>query len=134
MHQSVECTAQFKGEALKFKKVVMLAGAVLAGLAVVLGAFGAHGLKSYLSPYELGVFKTGVTYQMYHALALLALGVSGVQSWLIFGSFFMGVLFFSGSLYLLTLLHVPAFGMVTPIGGALFVLGWVVFCKKIMDL
>lgn len=122
-------------------------GAVLAGLAVVTGAFAAHGLDSYFlkiyagetrkiagevvpaaSKY-LGDFKTGAEYQMYHALALIAVGLLGrmkpgrlltITGWL----FMLGIVLFSGSLYVLTLTDQPAWGAVTPIGGILMIVGW----------
>jgi len=105
-------------------------GAALAGLAVILGAFGAHGLKARVDPGLLVVFETGVRYHMYHALALLAVGLAagrwasawiGAAGWL----FLAGIAVFSGSLYLMTLTGVRWLGAVTPIGGVALILGWV---------
>src|SRR5205807_8916321 len=97
---------------------------------VAFGAFGAHALKSRLSPDLLGVFETGVRYQMYHAFALLivaaAIGHIGSARLLVLAGwfFFAGVLLFSGSLYALALSGVGMLGIITPIGGLLFIVGW----------
>jgi uncharacterized membrane protein YgdD (TMEM256/DUF423 family) len=105
-------------------------GAIAAGVAVILGAFGAHGLKSRVDPELLVVFETGVRYQMYHALALLAVGLARVH-WptaviSLAGWFFLaGILIFSGSLYLMTATGERWLGAITPIGGLAFILGWV---------
>jgi uncharacterized membrane protein YgdD (TMEM256/DUF423 family) len=105
-------------------------GSIAAFLAVALGAFGAHGLKSRLSPDLLAVFEVGVRYQMYHALALLVLGLSEGRlpaGTLRLGGFLFtaGILVFSGSLYALSLSGVRWLGAITPIGGLLFLSGWV---------
>ena len=96
---------------------------------VALGAFAAHGLRGRLSPEYLAVFQTGVLYQLIHAVALLGVGVMALhwRSRLLgaAGSLFaLGILLFSGSLYLLTLSGVGKLGMVTPLGGACFLAGW----------
>jgi uncharacterized membrane protein YgdD (TMEM256/DUF423 family) len=104
-------------------------GAVSAGTAVALGAFGAHGLRAMVSPEMMAVFETGVRYQMYHALALLALGLGFARlqgrmvtaaAWL----FVAGTVLFSGSLYVLTLTGTRWWGAVTPLGGVAFLAGW----------
>jgi len=104
-------------------------GAVAAALAVGLGAFGAHGLKSRVSADLLVVFETAVRYHMYHALALLAVGWAatrwtngwiGVAGWL----FLAGIVIFSGSLYVLVLSGQRWLGAITPIGGLALILGW----------
>lgn len=104
-------------------------GALAGGVAVALGAFGAHGLKSRLAPDLLAIFETGVRYHMFHALALLAVAwattrwtspwLSGA-GWL----FAAGITIFSGSLYLLALTGARWWGAVTPIGGLALILGW----------
>jgi uncharacterized membrane protein YgdD (TMEM256/DUF423 family) len=103
---------------------LLAAGALLASIGVALGAFGAHGLKATLGAAELGWWETAVQYQMWHALALVALGLSPIRAraaaWLFAG----GILLFSGSLYLMALTGVRALGMVTPVGGLLLILGW----------
>jgi uncharacterized membrane protein YgdD (TMEM256/DUF423 family) len=106
-----------------------VAGSVFALLAVAAGAFGAHALRVRLAPDQLTIFETAARYQMYHALALLAVGWAAAQwpsalttaaGWLFCG----GIILFSGSLYLLTLTGVRWLGAVTPIGGLAFLLGW----------
>ena len=105
------------------------AGALFAGLAVAAGAFGAHGLRSVLSPADLATFETAARYQMYHGLALLTAAwvaerwpgrLPGIAAW----CFIAGILIFSGSLYALVLSDVRALGAITPIGGLCFLLGW----------
>ncbi len=104
-------------------------GAAFGGLAVVLGAFGAHALRSSLSPDDLATFEIGVRYQMYHALALLAVawatsqwesGAVTAAGW----AFVVGIVVFSGSLYTLVITGQRWLGAVTPVGGAAFIVGW----------
>ena len=104
-------------------------GAGLMFLAVALGAFAAHGLKARLSPEMLTIWETGVRYHVYHALALLALGASrgpDKAGW----CFLAGIVVFSGSLYVLALTGEKRLGMITPIGGLLFLSGWLLFALK----
>jgi uncharacterized membrane protein YgdD (TMEM256/DUF423 family) len=107
-------------------------GAANAFVAVAAGAFGAHGLKARLSPELLAVFETGARYQMYHALALLAVAVLGVQrdldaaGW----AFLAGIFLFSGSLYALSLSGVRGLGAITPLGGLAFLAGWALFAFR----
>jgi uncharacterized membrane protein YgdD (TMEM256/DUF423 family) len=105
-------------------------GAISAFLAVGAGAFGAHGLRARLTPDLLAVFETAARYQMYHALALLAVawavtrwpgGLAAWAGWL----FVAGTLIFSGSLYLLALTGVRWLGAITPFGGVAFLAGWI---------
>ena len=110
--------------------------------AVMLGAFGAHSLKDVLSPAELLSFETGVRYQMYHVLVLLFVnmynGFSEKQKNSISYLFFLGILFFSGSIYTIQLTSITAKNIwfVTPIGGLFLIIGWilmfVIFVKKLM--
>jgi uncharacterized membrane protein YgdD (TMEM256/DUF423 family) len=100
--------------------------------AVALGAFGAHSLKSTLSPEMLTVFETGVRYQMYHAFALLAVGWAldrfGVSLFQVAGWLFVaGSVLFSGSLYALAVSGTRWLGAITPLGGLAFLAGWCVF-------
>ena len=96
---------------------------------VALGAFAAHGLKSRLTPEYLAIFHTGVTYHLVHALALLGVALLATQipgrlvTWA-GASFAVGILLFSGSLYVLTLTGVSKLGIVTPFGGLAFLAGW----------
>jgi uncharacterized membrane protein YgdD (TMEM256/DUF423 family) len=111
-------------------RTFLLIGAVLGFLGVAFGAFGAHALRARLSPELLGVFETGVRYQMYHAIAVLivaaAVGHSGRARLLVTAgwSFISGTVLFSGSLYALAITGVGILGAITPIGGLLFLVGW----------
>jgi uncharacterized membrane protein YgdD (TMEM256/DUF423 family) len=110
-------------------KVFFLAGAISGFIAVALGAFAAHGLKARLAPEALATFEVGVRYQMYHALALLAVAwactrwpgtATTAAGWL----FVAGTLVFSVSLYLLALSGEKWLGAITPLGGLAFLAGW----------
>jgi uncharacterized membrane protein YgdD (TMEM256/DUF423 family) len=107
------------------------AGAINAFLAVACGAFGAHALKRRLDGERLVIFETGARYQMYHALALIAvswLAATRGQAADIAGALFLaGIVFFSGSLYALALSGVRKLGAITPLGGLCFLLGWTHF-------
>jgi uncharacterized membrane protein YgdD (TMEM256/DUF423 family) len=113
------------------------AGAVSAFIAVLAGAFGAHALKNRLSPDLLAVFETGARYQMYHALALFAVAwalarwpttPTRAAGWL----FLTGTVFFSGSLYLLSLTGARWLGAITPVGGLLFLAGWAALAAGVL--
>jgi uncharacterized membrane protein YgdD (TMEM256/DUF423 family) len=114
-------------------RTALVAGALFAFLAVGLGAFGAHALKARLSTDALGVWQTAVLYHGWHALALIGVGAVLLQrpgvagfvcaAWL-FGA---GIMLFSGSLYALALTGVKTLGIVTPVGGLLFLAGWLAF-------
>ena len=99
-------------------------GAVLAFVGVGLGAFGAHSLEGIVTPERLDTFEIGVRYQMYHALALLAIGALPAKGHRAALFMFVGSLIFSGSLYVLVLSGVSWLGAVTPIGGVLMLIGW----------
>jgi uncharacterized membrane protein YgdD (TMEM256/DUF423 family) len=105
-------------------------GALSGGTAVALGAFAAHALKSRLDPQLLVTFETGARYQMYHALALLAVGLLAERTSdrllsASGGLFLAGTVLFSGSLYALSLTGLRGLGAVTPFGGVAFLAGWV---------
>ena len=111
-------------------RVCITAGAVFGLLGVAGGAMGAHWLQNILDPGDLKTFETGIRYQMYHALALLAAGVTADRwkavwftwtCWL----FTAGVLLFSGSLYSLAFTGIGLFGAVAPLGGLCLMVGWV---------
>ena len=111
------------------QRTFLLAGALAALVGVGFGAFGAHGLRGRLSAEMLGVFETAVRYQMYHALALMALAALSdrlngrlieAAGWL----FVAGIVLFSGSLYLLAVTGVTVLGAFTPLGGVAFLAGW----------
>lgn len=108
-----------------------LAGAIAAFIAVALGAFGAHSLRTKLSPEMLNIFETGVRYQMYHALGLIAVAWAitrwpeanlNAAGW----AFIVGIVIFSGSLYLLSITDTRWLGAITPIGGLAFLIGWAI--------
>ena len=106
-------------------------GAALAAAGVALGAFGAHGLRSIVTPERLAVFETGVRYHVVHALAVIAAAWAAHAAPQAAGPrwagalFVLGVLLFSGSLYLLVLTGVTTWGAVTPLGGLAFIAGWI---------
>ena len=113
-------------------------GALIGALSVIMGAFGAHKLKELLEPDVLSTYQTGVTYQFYHAFGLLAVGILYKRyqnNWMEWAGrlFILGIILFSGSLYLLTALQatrqvgLEGFGILTPIGGLLMVGGWLSF-------
>ncbi len=112
-------------------RVFLLLGSINAFLAVALGAFGAHGLRSRLTTEMLDVYKTGVQYQMAHALGLIlialllerrlaASGLAAWSGWLLTA----GIVLFSGSLYVLSISGVRILGAITPLGGLCFLAGW----------
>lgn len=120
-------------------KTWLIIGALLGASAVILGAFGAHGLEKASKKWQvkeevrqrrLDNWETGTRYQMYHALALVGLGLLASQRktrlvHLTGGAFFLGTLIFSGSLYLIVLTGITKFGAITPIGGLLMIVGWI---------
>lgn len=117
----------------------LVVAALMGGLAVVMGAFAAHGLRPVLSERMLATFETGARYQMYHALAigLAAFAMRGRASRLanIAAALFLtGTLLFSGSLYLLALTGVTSLGMVTPVGGLSLIAGWAALALAALKL
>ncbi len=109
------------------EKKIIVSGAILAALAVGLGAFGAHALKDFLQQTgRFEVFQTATQYQFYHALGLLAISRLNPSKW-VWMLLLVGTLIFSGSLYLLCLTQVKIFGAITPIGGSMLIAGWMVF-------
>jgi uncharacterized membrane protein YgdD (TMEM256/DUF423 family) len=110
-------------------RLFLLLGSLNMALVVMLGAFGAHGLKNVLSPAMLTVYQTGVHYHALHALGLLALAAVACHwpsSWLRRAAWWLlaGIILFSGSLYTLSISGVRALGMITPLGGMAFIIGW----------
>jgi len=112
-------------------------GAAFAFLAVALGAFAAHALQARLEPRYLEVFETGARYQMFHALALVVVGLllarwpGGMAIWAGW-AFVVGILLFSGSLYLLAVTGVRGWGAVTPVGGVAFLVGWLLLAAHLL--
>jgi uncharacterized membrane protein YgdD (TMEM256/DUF423 family) len=119
------------------ERTFIFLGSLFAFLGVALGAFAAHALESRLEPRLLEVFETGTRYQTTHALALLVLGLilarwpGGLGIWAGW-AFVAGILLFSGSLYILALSGVRAWGAVTPLGGVSFLVGWVLLGAHIL--
>ena len=111
-------------------KLFVSMGAIFALLAVLIGAFGAHGLRSRLAPELLAVYQTGVEYHFYHALGLLLIGLLAMHlpasdplrwaGWVMA----LGIVLFAGSLYLLALTGARALGAVAPVGGSAFIVAW----------
>lgn len=109
-------------------KVFIILGALCMMMSVGTGAFGAHGLEGKLSDKYMSVWEKAVNYQMYHGLGLILIGIiSGTTSinvnwagWLLF----FGIVLFSGSLYILALTQIRILGAITPLGGVLFIVGW----------
>ena len=114
-------------------KLFLILGGINAALVVMLGAFGAHGLKARMTVEMLAVYQTGVHYHLFHALGLLAVGIVALHivdsvylkwaGWLML----VGIILFSGSLYVLSLSGLRWLGMVTPFGGLAFIAAWIVF-------
>ncbi|MBL7690611.1 MAG: DUF423 domain-containing protein [Flavipsychrobacter sp.] len=119
----------------------LVSGSLLAALAVILGAFGAHALKALVTPEKLLVFETGVRYHFYHSLALLATGIiyshfPAKQLRLATGLFLTGIALFSGSLYAMVFVSISGgslgpLGVITPIGGLFFIAAWIMLALGI---
>ena len=122
--------------------ISLFLGAALAFLGVMLGAFGAHALKNkFPEPKHEQYWNTAVQYQMYHALGLLVIGIlsmdsligdSTLLSWASY-LMFAGVIFFSGSLYILAITGVKRLGAITPIGGLLFLVAWALVAVQVLS-
>lgn len=112
-------------------KTWLIIGACLAGVSVLFGAFGAHGLKTRVSSDDLGIFETAVRYQMYHSLGILFISTLGItksfpDNILLIPTYLMiaGIIIFSGSLYILVLTSTRWLGAITPVGGGLLIFSW----------
>ena len=126
-----------------YNKNIVVTASILAAITIAIGAFGAHGLKQLVDAKSVATFETGVRYQMYHCLALLVVGFAkpiseNTKKW-VFRFFLFGIVFFSGSIYLLALKEVLPFtvsflGPVTPIGGMLFIIGWLRLAFSLFSL
>ncbi len=124
-------------------KGILITGAILGALAVILGAFGAHGLKNLVDAQSIKTFETGVKYQIYHALLLLLVGgntlLSNGTKTTIMYLVIAGIILFSGSIYGLSTNTLTSFdfrkiGFITPIGGALLIAAWCVLIYKFIQL
>lgn len=119
-------------------RLFLFLGAANALLAVALGAFGAHALRNRLDEAMQSVYHTGNEYHFYHALGLLIIGIVAsllpVSAWIKTSGWmmFVGILLFCGSLYLLSILNLRWLGMITPIGGILFILSWASLCVAVI--
>lgn len=117
----------------------LILGAFLLALAVMIGAFGAHGLKSMVSAEKLVTFETGVRYHFYHAFGIVLLGLyqqlfASAKITVSMNAFLAGILLFSFNCYLYVLTDLKAFAMIVPVGGVLFILGWVCFAWSALKL
>jgi uncharacterized membrane protein YgdD (TMEM256/DUF423 family) len=111
-------------------RIFLIIGAIAGGLAVITGAFGAHGLRAVIDPSKLSAWQTAVDYHFYHALGLCAVAFAAERmpgsrliraaGWLMLA----GIVLFSGSLYVLSLSGIGKLGMITPFGGLAFIAGW----------
>ncbi len=119
-------------------RLLITAGALGAALSVVLGAFGAHGLKARLAPEMLATFQTGVQYQFYHSLGLILAGLvlhTLKASTLVSAAgvlMLAGIILFSGSLYLICFTGMRSFGMIAPIGGTAFIVAWLLLAVGVL--
>lgn len=115
---------------VRMDKTLIILGGLLAALGVAIGAFGAHGLRNVVAPDMLANYETGARYHLIHALAIFAAAfvasrfpdsaLAGAAAWL----FVAGIVFFSGSLYVMALTGMRWLGAITPIGGVAFIAGW----------
>ena len=117
-------------------RILLIIGSLFAALSVLLGAFGAHGLKNRLTMEDLAIFETAVRYQMYHALGVLLMGVASfylTEKLVSIPAYFLilGIIIFSGSLFLLVFTNLRWFGAITPIGGLCLIIGWLLFAYNI---
>jgi len=124
-------------------KQIAIVSVLLIALGIILGAFGAHGLKQVVSPEKVASFEVGVRYQIYHGIALLilSLNASKIEGTLkVFLAFILGgILFFSGSIYLLALndlfgADLSFLGPLTPVGGVLMIAGWGVLVRQLLKM
>ena len=114
----------------------LVIGAISGCLVVILGAFGAHGLKDILDEYGKSIYEKAVLYHMLHTMAILVLGLiekiqPEMQLSLAGWAFLIGIILFSGSLYILAVTGFKWMGMITPIGGVMFIIGWVMLFLKV---
>ena len=111
-------------------------GSISGCLVVIMGAFGAHALNDILDDYGKSIYNKAVLYHMFHSIALLILGLINkilpeiplsISGW----SFLVGIILISGSLYILAITGIKSLGMITPIGGILFIIGWIFLMLKV---
>ncbi len=117
----------------------LLTGSLLLAFAVLIGAFGAHGLKAMVTPEKLVTFETGVRYHFYHAFGILFLGLlrqatPALKLSLPYLGFLLGILLFSGNCYLYVVTGLKVFAIIVPVGGLLFLAGWAGVVLKLLKL
>jgi uncharacterized membrane protein YgdD (TMEM256/DUF423 family) len=121
-------------------QTMLVIGSIVMFLAVAIGAFGAHAMKPRLTPDMLKIYETGVQYHLVHGIGMLAAGIAGSQltnghalasaaGWCLLG----GIILFSGSLYALSLSGIRKLGAITPLGGLLFLAGWVLLAVAVIQ-
>ena len=120
-------------------KTLLLFGLFFSFLSVVMGAFGAHALKDKLSEYSMSIYDKAVFYQVFHALGILVIAILGqvfnTEQFNISGWFFViGILLFSGSLFILSVTGIKWLGAITPIGGIMFITGWFLLFFKVLKM
>jgi uncharacterized membrane protein YgdD (TMEM256/DUF423 family) len=120
-------------------KKSLITGTFLLALAVLIGAFGAHGLKNMVTPDKLVTFETGVRYHFYHAFGILFLAIIGqnfqaMRLEVSFYAFIAGIFLFSFNCYLYVITGMKVFAMIVPVGGVLFTLGWIVLGIRALKL
>ena len=111
-------------------------GIIFSLLSVLIGAFGAHGLKDVFDEYGQSIYEKAVYYHMFHTMAILVVGLidkiqPGMQLYVAGWVFIFGIILFSGSLYFLSVTGIKLFGIITPFGGVLFIIGWVILFLKV---
>ena len=114
----------------------LLIGAMSGCLVVIMGAFGAHALNEILDDYGKSIYNKAVLYHMFHSIAIIILGLINkiqpeIQLSMAGWSFVFGIILFSGSLYIIAITGIKSLGMITPIGGLLFIIGWVFLILKV---
>ena len=120
-------------------KTLLLSGLFFCGFSVLMGAFGAHVLKDKLSEYSMSIYDKAVFYQVFHAIGILVVSILGqlfntpdfnTSGWF----FIIGILLFSGSLFILSLTGMKWLGAITPIGGVMFIVGWFLLFFKVLKI
>lgn len=118
-------------------RTTLAAASLILALTVIAGAFGAHGLKTVLSPEKLVTYETGIRYQFYHAFGMFLVGIlqqllPNLRLGPAVSAFAAGIILFSGNCYLYTLTDLKVFAMIVPVGGGLFILGWAYLFYRIL--
>jgi uncharacterized membrane protein YgdD (TMEM256/DUF423 family) len=137
MHAAFRLAAPWPAHEPAMAKSLLSIAALLAALAVLFGAFGAHSLKGKLTPEMLGIYQTAVAYHMWHALGLAIIALAqllrpqlGLLRWAGY-SMLAGIVLFSGSLYAMALTNMKILGVITPFGGLALIVAWIVFAVSV---